>query len=72
MPAKTYVRPTASAPPPTNPLLAPQVYNEETFSARGMQIINETKSLKQMLQRNVPATSREYFVSLTREDWKRA
>jgi prostaglandin-endoperoxide synthase 2 len=56
----------------TNPLLAPQVYNEETFSARGMQIIDETTSLEQMLQRNVPATSRDYFVSLTREDWKRA
>jgi prostaglandin-endoperoxide synthase 2 len=55
----------------TNPLLAPQVYGEHTFSARGMRTIEETKSLKQVLQRNVPAGSPDWFVSLTREDYER-
>jgi prostaglandin-endoperoxide synthase 2 len=36
----------------TNPLLSRNVFNEETFSAAGMTIIQETKSLQQILARN--------------------
>lgn len=36
----------------TNPLLARNVFNETTFSAAGMTIIRETKSLQQILARN--------------------
>jgi len=36
----------------SNPLLARNVFNEETFSAVGMKVINETKSLQQILARN--------------------
>ncbi len=36
----------------TNPLLARNVFNEETFSPAGMRIINETSSLQQILARN--------------------
>jgi prostaglandin-endoperoxide synthase 2 len=36
----------------SNPLLARNVFNEATFSSVGMQVINETKSLQQILARN--------------------
>lgn len=55
----------------TNPLLAPRIYNEETFSPLGMEIIRSTKSLSQIVNRNVPPRPGGYFVSLTRRDWKR-
>jgi prostaglandin-endoperoxide synthase 2 len=54
----------------TNPLLAPNVFNQETFSPVGFDILNETKSLGQILQRNLPAGSREFKVSLTLEGAK--
>ena len=36
----------------TNPLLARNVFNEETFSPVGLSIINETGSLQQIIARN--------------------
>ena len=39
----------------SNPLLARNVFNEATFSAVGMRIINETSSLQQILARNSTA-----------------
>jgi len=36
----------------TNPLLAERVFNRQTFSAKGWEIIQETTSLNQILQRN--------------------
>ncbi len=39
----------------SNPLLARNVFNEATFSAAGMRIINETSSLQQILERNSAA-----------------
>jgi prostaglandin-endoperoxide synthase 2 len=36
----------------TNPLLARNVYNEATFTASGMRIIEETGSLQQIVARN--------------------
>ena len=56
----------------TNPLLNPNVYNERTFSPLGMKIIGETTCLADVLHRNLPVDSRPYFVSLTREDWRRS
>jgi prostaglandin-endoperoxide synthase 2 len=55
----------------TNPLLAPRVFNERTFSAAGMEIIRTTSSLSQIVQRNVTPRPEGYFVSLTRRGWKR-
>ena len=52
----------------TNPLLAPAVFNANTFSPLGLQIIQETHSLGQILHRNIPDTGRRYKVSLTRLD----
>ena len=38
----------------THPLFGRQVYNTETFSPRGAQIIAETKSLADIVRRNLP------------------
>lgn len=56
----------------TNPLLAPAVYNEETFSALGMRTIGSTSSFEQLLQRNLPEDSPRYVARLTWEGWQRA
>jgi prostaglandin-endoperoxide synthase 2 len=56
----------------TNPLLAPRIYNEQTFSRTGLEIIDETRSIADLVRRNVPAGSRDYFVSLSRRDDPRA
>ena len=55
----------------TNPLLAPRIYNQETFSPLGMEIITSTKTLSQVVNRNVPHHPGGYYVSMTRKDWKR-
>lgn len=60
----------------TNPLLTPEVYGKKenrklTFSQRGIEIIEETKSLSELLHRNLPEGAPSYYVSLTREDWRR-
>lgn len=54
----------------TNPLLAPRVFNEETFSPMGMEIIQSTRHLSDIVHRNVPG-SEKYFISLTRKGWRR-
>jgi prostaglandin-endoperoxide synthase 2 len=41
----------------TNPLLAPGIFDEETFSATGMEIIKTTNTLAQIVQRNIPGES---------------
>jgi prostaglandin-endoperoxide synthase 2 len=50
----------------TNPLLATNVYNEDTFSPEGMQIIEQTRCLSDLLHRNVPDARRSFQVSMTR------
>jgi prostaglandin-endoperoxide synthase 2 len=55
----------------TNPLLAPRIFNEDTFSPLGMEIIASTTTLSQILNRNVPHRAGGYHVSMTRKDWKR-
>jgi prostaglandin-endoperoxide synthase 2 len=54
----------------TNPLAAPRVFNEDTFSAVGMKIIAQTNRVSDLVARNVPAGS-DYFVSFTRQGYKR-
>ncbi|MEA2234315.1 MAG: prostaglandin-endoperoxide synthase 2 [Solirubrobacteraceae bacterium] len=56
----------------TNPLLAPRTFNEQTFSAVGMEIIEQTNGISDIVQRNVPDRPEPYFVSLTRRDYKPA
>jgi prostaglandin-endoperoxide synthase 2 len=55
----------------TNPLLAPRIFNEDTFTAEGMKIIEETKSISDIVHRNISCRPERYFVSLTRRDYKR-
>jgi len=51
----------------TNPLLSHNVYNLDTFSRAGWTIIHETKSLAEIVRRNLPAGTPTFRVSLTRE-----
>jgi prostaglandin-endoperoxide synthase 2 len=53
----------------TNPLLAPNIFNADTFSKYGMKVIQETKSISDIVQRNVPSPEKHYVASLTRLDW---
>ena len=55
----------------TNPLLNPHIFNEATFSKLGMELIENTRCLSDLLRRNVPASEQPFFVSMTRRDWKR-
>ena len=55
----------------TNPLLSPRVFNEQTFSPQGMEIIGSTQRLSDILNRNVPESPGEHFVTMTREGWQR-
>jgi len=55
----------------TNPLLAPRTYNTDTFSSLGTDIIRQTRTLADLVARNVPAGSPAYHVSFRRADWKR-
>lgn len=52
----------------TNPLLTENIYNEDTFSPVGLAIIEDTKTLSDVLHRNVPAGGNRYLVSMTRID----
>ncbi len=56
----------------TNPLAAPRIFNAETFTSAGLQIITTTQSIADVVNRNVPEASVPDFVSFTRRDYKRA
>ena len=47
----------------TNPLLSPQIFNKETFSPVGWDIIHNTKTVSDLINRNVPQHDRKYNVS---------
>jgi prostaglandin-endoperoxide synthase 2 len=54
----------------TNPLLSEHVWKEETFTPAGWQTINETKSLRDILQRNVVGgISEDTFIGMTQPNW---
>jgi prostaglandin-endoperoxide synthase 2 len=55
----------------TNPLLAPRIFGPQTFSELGMEIIGSTRTLSDILHRNVPDPDKR-FVGMTRRDWKRS
>jgi prostaglandin-endoperoxide synthase 2 len=52
----------------TNPLLAPRVCNEQTFSSSGMEIIRQTRTVSDLVRRNVRCGPDEYWVSFKRRD----
>jgi prostaglandin-endoperoxide synthase 2 len=53
----------------TNPLLAENIFNPETFSPVGWSEIQNTNTLSQLVHRNIPETDKKYRVSFYREDW---
>jgi prostaglandin-endoperoxide synthase 2 len=55
----------------TNPLLSPRLFNEQTFSPLGMEVIRTTQTLSDVVNRNVPETPGVHYVSMTRRDWRR-
>ncbi len=54
----------------TNPLLAPLVYTEKTFSPVGMAAIDSTHSLSDLLGRNSPAGSAQLRVTMEWGDYR--
>jgi len=55
----------------TNPLLAPRVFNAETFSPLGWNLIRTTRTLSDLVRRNIPNRARPLKVTMTRSDWVR-
>jgi len=54
----------------TNPLLAENVFNPETFSPIGWEEIQNTKTLADLVHRNIPLADKEYRISFYRQDWQ--
>jgi len=54
----------------TNPLLSRDVFKRGTFSAPGWTAINETTSLKDVVQRNVSGDLESTFIAFTRAEWE--
>ena len=52
----------------TNPLLAELVFNKETFTPTGWDIIQDTNSLSQILHRNIPQKDKKFKVTFYRDD----
>lgn len=50
----------------TNPLLAENIFNPETFSPIGWESIHNTHTLSDLVNRNVPDTSKRYNVTFNR------
>jgi prostaglandin-endoperoxide synthase 2 len=55
----------------TNPLLSSRVFDPETFSPLGWNLIRTTRTLSDVVQRNVPDHARPPKVTMTRSDWVR-
>jgi prostaglandin-endoperoxide synthase 2 len=53
-----------------NPLLSQYVYKEETFTKAGWDTINQTSTLRQVVDRNVPGGIGDARISMTQESWK--
>ncbi len=51
----------------TNPLLAELMFNKETFTDIGWDIIHNTKTLSEIVHRNIPQSDREYKVTFYRD-----
>lgn len=54
----------------TNPLLSEHVFNSETFSKPGWEAISNTKTLRDILDRNIPVVDGNIRISMTLENWK--
>ena len=54
----------------TNPLLSEHVFNPENFTKFGWDTIHQTKSLRDILARNIPGKLGEERISMTRAEWQ--
>ncbi len=52
----------------TNPLLSDHLFNGQTFTKVGMEVIKSTTCLSDILNRNLPAGSSRYYLSMTRDE----
>lgn len=52
----------------TNPLLSENVFNADTFSPLGMEIIAQTHSISDIVHRNIPQKNKEFFISFSVPD----
>ncbi|MFI5782868.1 peroxidase family protein [Nocardia sp. NPDC051570] len=52
----------------TNPLVAPRILHTETFSPAGMQVIENTRTVSDILHRNTPEDLQPRLVTMTRRD----
>ncbi|MBW4568945.1 MAG: heme peroxidase [Tolypothrix carrinoi HA7290-LM1] len=46
-----------------NPLLSPSIFNKDTFSPVGLEIIENTKTVSDLVNRNVPQSGKKYKVT---------
>ena len=53
-----------------NPLLSEHVFKKSTFSAPGWKAIQTTRTVRDVLDRNVPGGAGDTFVSMTRAEWE--
>ena len=51
----------------TNPLLSPHVFNASTFTPEGLAVINETTTMRQLLDRNGGPGAEKYRISMERD-----
>jgi prostaglandin-endoperoxide synthase 2 len=49
----------------TNPLLNEHIFNADTFTPLGMEIIESTRNLSEILHRNIPQPDRPFTVTMT-------
>jgi prostaglandin-endoperoxide synthase 2 len=52
-------------------LLSEHVFNESTFSKAGLEVIEETSSLQDVLNRNLPEGDDKYIAMMTRPEAER-
>ena len=55
----------------TNPLLSKRVFNKETFTQWGLDLINNTHSLGDILEHQMVGGIGNRIVKMTREGWRR-
>jgi prostaglandin-endoperoxide synthase 2 len=52
----------------TNPLLAPLVYNKKTFTPLGWDIVHNSRSLSEIVHRNIPQKKKPYKITFYRKE----
>jgi len=54
----------------TNPLLSKHVFKRSTFSGPGWRAINQTQTLRDVVDRNVDGGAGDAFIAMTRAEWR--